>query len=177
MRSVSCLTLLGCALLISGCGGASEVLGLGRQSPDEFAVVDRAPLSLPPDYKLLPPKPGADRPQEIKTEDRASHILFGKKQIDNSNISNSEKALLKSAGATKADPNIRSVIDKEADQHVVGSRYLLDKLLWWRDPADNSTTVDASKEAQRLRTAKKNKEPVNKKPTPVIEKNRSGWLF
>lgn len=180
MRSMSCLALLGGVFLLAGCSGTSEVMGLGRHSPDEFAVVDRAPLSLPPDYELRPPNPGAPRPQEVETTDRASHILFGKRQ-DNAavegDISPVEKALLGAAGADKADPTIRATIDREAKQHVVGSQNLVDELLWWRDPADNATTVDAPAEANRLRKAKKDAEPVNKKPTPIIEKNRSGWLF
>lgn len=34
---------------LSGCTGVKEVLGYTKQSPDEFQVYARAPLSLPPD--------------------------------------------------------------------------------------------------------------------------------
>ena len=35
---------------------------MGKRSPDEFAVVRRAPLILPPDYGLRPPRPGETGP-------------------------------------------------------------------------------------------------------------------
>src|SRR5260221_5118878 len=37
---------------------------MGKNPPEEFQVVGRAPLSMPPDYKLRPPAPGTTRPQE-----------------------------------------------------------------------------------------------------------------
>ena len=46
-------------LALSGCSDAKEQLGLTRSAPDEFAVVKRAPLAMPPDYTLRPPRPGA----------------------------------------------------------------------------------------------------------------------
>ena len=57
------VTVLGAAVLsaLGGCSGVSESLGFAKQSPDEFAVVRNAPLTLPPDYTLRPPQPGAPR--------------------------------------------------------------------------------------------------------------------
>ena len=50
------------ALIISvgGCEGVREAAGIAKKAPDEFAVVTRAPLSMPPDYGLRPPRPGAE---------------------------------------------------------------------------------------------------------------------
>ena len=55
--AISCL-LFGAVLSLSACGGTKEKLGLTKKAPDEFAVVRRAPLSMPPDYTLRPPTPG-----------------------------------------------------------------------------------------------------------------------
>jgi hypothetical protein len=52
------------------------MLGLEKTSPDEFLVVKRAPLSLPPNYELRPPKPGERRPQERTVRSRAKDRLF-----------------------------------------------------------------------------------------------------
>jgi hypothetical protein len=52
------------ALLITGCTDLKKAIGLERTPPDEFAVESRAPLTMPPDFNLRPPQPGADRPQE-----------------------------------------------------------------------------------------------------------------
>src|SRR5258708_19942516 len=49
--------------MLAGCGGDTrKVLGLDKVAPDEFKIVNRAPLSLPPDYALRPPDPRALRP-------------------------------------------------------------------------------------------------------------------
>ena len=60
----SLLVLAVTAVALSACGSVREDLGLGRSPPDEFAVIDRPPLSMPPDFSLRPPTPGAPRPQE-----------------------------------------------------------------------------------------------------------------
>ena len=64
------LLCLAGALLISGCTDLKKAIGLERTSPDEFAVESRAPLTMPPDFDLRPPQPGAARPQE-KSSDQA----------------------------------------------------------------------------------------------------------
>ena len=38
-------------LVLGGCTGVKDKLGLAKQSPDEFMVMSRAPLSLPPDIR------------------------------------------------------------------------------------------------------------------------------
>lgn len=41
--------------LLNACGSVTkESLGLSKSAPDEFMVSPRAPLSLPPEYDLLP---------------------------------------------------------------------------------------------------------------------------
>lgn len=58
-------------VLLCGCSSSSlsRAFGLTRDAPDEFTVVTRAPLSMPPDFSLRPPEPGVARPQE--TSDRS----------------------------------------------------------------------------------------------------------
>src|ERR1700749_332981 len=98
MRSSHLLTILGLsALLLAGCGEVRESLGLGRNAPDEFAVVDRPPLSMPPDFDLRPPQPGAPRPQAVDLKERASTLVLGSAPAEGekpSDMSDTEKALL-----------------------------------------------------------------------------------
>ena len=71
--------VLGIAALLTGCTGNSKVgrvLGFEKSTPDEFAVVKRAPLTLPPDYGLRPPKPGAPRPQAVSPRSDAKKSLL-----------------------------------------------------------------------------------------------------
>src|SRR5262245_25506122 len=75
------LTAIGLLLALAGCGNdVRQALGMTKQSPDEFTVVAHAPLTLPPDYSLHPPQPGAPRPQEGTASDQAKTALFGTSQ-------------------------------------------------------------------------------------------------
>ena len=72
------LALLPVLALLAGCGEEMrKSFGLGKNAPDEFQVVRRAPLSLPPDFSLRPPQPGAVRPQEGSTTDQARSAVLG----------------------------------------------------------------------------------------------------
>ena len=62
---------------LGGCNSVRSTFGLERNPPDEFAVVSRAPLTLPPDFSLPPPSPGALRPQESTPSQQAASALFG----------------------------------------------------------------------------------------------------
>ncbi|MGB9153938.1 MAG: DUF3035 domain-containing protein [Alphaproteobacteria bacterium] len=164
------------ALLLSACAETRQDLGLGRNPPDEFAVLERPPLSMPPDYALHPPRPGEARPQTVDVTQRASETLFeGNAPTQTNAPSNGEKALLAQAGATKADPNIRQTVDHETSEKVVASPHLVDRLTNWSDDKP-ATTVDAQAEADRIKAAKDNNQPVTQGATPVIEKQSSGWL-
>jgi len=51
------------------------MVGIDAISPDEFAVESRAPLTIPPDFDLRPPQPGAARPQEATAAERARKVI------------------------------------------------------------------------------------------------------
>jgi len=181
------------ALTLAACSDVRESLGLGRNPPDEFSVVDRPPLSMPPDFGLRPPRPGAPRPQEVDMTQRADQVLFGGKDVTNIvapasgekgggsaapavTASTAEKSLLDTTGGAKADPNIRDTLDREASDKVVGSEHLVEDLLWWKPSETPGTTVNAPAEAERIKEAREKDEPLNKTATPVIERDKSGWL-
>ncbi len=167
-------------LALVGCNSVRDDLGLGRSSPDEFAVVDRAPLSMPPDFTLRPPKPGEARPQEVDMTGHASDIVLGSNAdtavSPKAAGSGSEQSLLETAGAGKADPGIRTIVDHEASQKVVGTEHLVDDLLWWKKKGPDSALVDPAAEAARIKDAQAKGEPLNKGATPVIERQKTGWL-
>jgi Protein of unknown function (DUF3035) len=61
--------------LLSGCSNFKQTLGIEPTAPDEFAVESRAPLTIPPDFQLRPPQPGAGRPQEGNISDKAQRVV------------------------------------------------------------------------------------------------------
>lgn len=101
MRKVTVLALTIGAVTLSGCAS----LGLGdRAGPDEFAVARQAPLVIPPDFGLVPPATGASRTSETTAQTQALQALFG----GPAQRSDAERAALSAAGATSAEPGIRS---------------------------------------------------------------------
>ena len=100
MRNVVVLAA-GLALL-SGCAGKS----LDRARPDEFAVARQAPLVIPPDYAMVPPQPGAARPQDAQGQTQTLDALFGGRAPRSA----AETATLGEAGVDAADPGIRSSV-------------------------------------------------------------------
>jgi hypothetical protein len=163
-------------LALSGCTQARQALGLNKQSPDEFQVVARAPLSLPPDYNLRPPMPGAPRPQEGTARDQAQTAVFGTYQTGGligdppPGSSQGEAALLQSAGATGIDPNIRQLVDQETSDIIAQDQRFIDSLIFWRDPQPPGEVIDPAAEQQRLQENAALGKPVNEGDTPIIER-------
>ncbi len=177
MKHILVTASLAMLTALAGCSGAAESLGFGRKAPDEFAVVERPPLSIPPDFELRPPRPGAPRPQEVSMATRANTLLFGAEAAgDASALSETERKLLDSAGSAGAQADIRDIVDREASGKVAGSKPLIEELLWWRKPAPAGTVLDPAAEAERLKDVKEKGEAPNAGPTPVIERRKSGWI-
>lgn len=168
-------------LMLAGCAETREALGLNRNMPDEFVVVDRAPLTLPPDFKLRPPEPGAPRPQEHSPSAVAEAVALGAPAapaITTTAASGVEQQVLASAGAARATPEIRRIVDRESTATVSADRHLVDELLWWRHRGgDQGRVVDAAAESARLRGNLESGKPATEGGTPTIEKRKSGWLF
>lgn len=76
MKKYAAFLLL--SLALTACGTVRETLGVDEQSgPDEFDVATAPPLSIPPDFNLRPPEPGAPRPQAINPQTTARELLTG----------------------------------------------------------------------------------------------------
>ena len=92
-------------LMLAGChsGPKGGVFASRKGTPDEFAVGRAAPLTVPPDFALVPPQPGQPRPQEADSSTQALAALYGGPHP----VSQGEAALLQAAGPA-AQPGIRS---------------------------------------------------------------------
>lgn len=69
------LMLASGAMLLGACSQGGSLFN--RIRPDEFAVSRQAPLVVPPDFSLMPPNPGAPRPQDLDSSKQALDALFG----------------------------------------------------------------------------------------------------
>lgn len=170
MRKLSRLVfLLTGAALLSACDGAKEQLGLTRSSPDEFAVVKRAPLEMPPEFSLRPPEPGAPRPQEQATADQARAAILGDAQASGTAQAKGEMALLQSADA-RFNPDIRQIVNEEATRTERKNEPVVKKLLnIGGDTIPAATIVDPEAEAARIQRNTAEGMPVTEGKTPTIE--------
>ena len=172
-------TLVVGALALSACSNASRTLGLDPAPPDEFTVVSKAPLTIPPDFNLRPPKPGAARPQEQTPTARAQAALVGDAQpAASAPTTPGETALLQVARAQDANPNIRQVLNTETTQLVERDSGFVDRLLDGFGPAqDEDEVVNAVEEEQRLRQQDAaSNTSANAQEAPIIRRKSRSTL-
>lgn len=123
-RLLPTVACIGLTVVLGGCNNWKQTLGIEPVSPDEFAVESRAPLTVPPDFNLRPPEPGAPRPQEANLANKAQRT------VDNAGPGEpgkQEQGTLHYQGTNLADPNAQI-----ADQSLAA------KLLQSGDTADSA---------------------------------------
>lgn len=104
---IASLLLLG----LGACGTIRKVSGTDKSPPDEFAVVTRPSLVLPPDFTLRPPAPDERIPREIAPSVETLRALFPDNPSVAPQPSPGETALLNTIGAF-ARADLRSTIDR-----------------------------------------------------------------
>lgn len=102
MRKLS-LALLAATTTLAACAGGGGLAG--RDRPDEFAVTRAAPLVVPPDFALSPPRPG-EAASSADARTQAIQALFG----GPAQRSAAETTLLRESEADRAAPGVRSVV-------------------------------------------------------------------
>ena len=170
--------LIAVACSLSACG-LSDALGLGKRAPDEFAVVKREPLIVPPEHDLRPPRPGAPRPQVGTPGDQARAALTGRpveqvleqrraaeSQVD-ANVSEGERALLARTNTAENDPQVREEIAAERPAWTRVDSSMFSRLLTWQ-PDPSGERVDAAGEAQRLLRAPQRDRAVLVEDAPEV---------
>jgi len=166
-RFVAALALTGAmsalGLSMAGCSSTAQALGLTKVTPDEFRVVTKAPLTVPPDYALRPPSPGEPRPQELQPESAARNAILGQRAA--LTRSEGEKLLAAKAGGDKADPLVRYVVDDEFGDIAHKEPSFADKVMFWRKDkpqtasattaalagANTASVIDTVTEAARIK--------------------------
>ena len=169
MKNIS-LPLLSAFLLIAvtGCSGAKEKLGFTKTAPDEFMIMSRAPLEMPPDYALRPPVPGAERPQEVSGQENLRATILGSGERENSKLSSGENFLLQETGGAAATGEIRDVVDQETAKLSPKKKTVAEKLIGYGKPQEpEASVVDPIKESERLKQNKAEGKPVTEGETPA----------
>lgn len=154
MLRSACLfsALASVALVATGCTSTSRALGLEKSAPNEFNILTKAPLIVPPEYNLRPPAIGASSAENNYTQRSAREALLG--DIDDADPSSGEIALMTKAGVNRADPEIRLEVDG-INSVERKSNGFTDRLLFWQngqllDAQGNLAPLDAENEARRI---------------------------
>jgi len=174
---VSLAVISAVAVSAGGCSSLKRAMGLEKVSPDEFAIVTKAPLVIPPDYNLRPPQPGAVRNELEDPQVAAQNALFGPEAtpVADGIVTAGEYSLLDNTGAADADPQIRTILVSEASSLTQKDRGFTDRLLFWsgnRPSGYDRTVVDAAAESDRIRNNEATGRPVTTGETPTITKDR-----
>lgn len=184
IRSLRAAALVGVAALsLTGCDTIRSAAGMDKSAPDEFAVLTKAPLVIPPDYNLRPPRPGAVPTNQVEPTESAESALFGNDpatiaaQLPNT-YSESEKLLLANAGVQNTDPQIRQHLASD-NKAMLGADegFTKDILFWQKPPADNGHALNADAEARKLDEKRAGQAPGTDQPAaPTPPKEDKGWL-
>mgnify|MGYP001182452103 CR=1 FL=1 len=173
-------------LSMSACANVQATLGLTKQPPDEFTVVRKPPLVMPPNFALRPPVVAevgkgksesaakakaalVRQTQGIATVLRAQAVSAPAKSIG-------EQALLTRAGAENANPGIRQLIQRETTLLEEKDRAFTERLIFWQKAPPSGQIVDAKKEAERLRQAAATGKTATTGETPIIRRGRRAIL-
>jgi hypothetical protein len=178
--------VLATGIVAGGCDTTRDLLGQSKRAPDEFAVYSRAPLSLPPDYGLRPPSPGMSRPQAVAPQDDARRALVNpgapaSPQRTNTlaaagDVSPGLRSLLERTGATTANPDIRSQVNRETSVLAEEDQSTIERIMFWRTPQEYGTVVDPAAEAKRIQENQALGNPITQGQTPTIERRRRAIL-
>lgn len=156
-RFMQIALLVGAAALLSGCETIQKAAGNDKDSPDEFAVVTKAPLVIPPDFNLKPPAPGTEPTNQVEPTQAAENALFGSDPATVASslpatMSDGERYLLAYAHVQDADPAIRQELASDVRGMRGADDSFTNDILFWTGPAPAPGTkpVDADAEARRI---------------------------
>ena len=147
-------------LLMAACANVDDAINLRKLPPDEFQVVFRPPLTLPPDFSLRPDP--SDNGSEgtaqidISAQGLTDALLTDKKRADAS-------AFDAVFGTDQIEVGIRDRIDSETLGVQLDQRVPVE-LLFGGVP-DVGPELDADAEAIRIRQAIKDGKPLTETPT------------
>lgn len=151
MRLKTLLLATACAGMgLSACTQTTKALGLTKNAPNEFNILTKAPLVVPPEYNLRPPQIGTSNAENNYSQKSAREALIG--DVDEAEPTRGEVVLMSKAGVGRANQEIRLEIDG-SNSVERKSKSFSDQVLFWRDGKvikPDGSPVDPEIEARRV---------------------------
>jgi hypothetical protein len=189
-------TLAGLAFSLASCSTIRDAAGISKEAPDEFAVVTKAPLVVPPDFNLRPPSPGAAPTNQASPTGAAEAALFSDdpnaiQESLGAGYSTEEKLILANSGGAVANDGIRQQLASDEKSMQGSDQSFTDKVLFGGSSTpDTGRAVNADAEKQRIDAAKSAGQttpgggqvaasPSDSEGSATIDKgsdNHGGWL-
>jgi hypothetical protein len=169
-------------ILLSGCQGTAvrDAIGLDKSSPDEFRVVSRPPLSVPPQFSLRPPgDTSGAAPSVVPSHVKAQSLILNDGEgntyelpapnadtavipvtVSSPQANSAEAQFLKNAGADVADSSVRNMLEEEK----INRQIKKEESSWWDSMSvweKKEPIVDAKKESERIQKNTEEGKPVN----------------
>ena len=168
-KILSAMTVAVMTLAMPACTTLAKASGARKTTPNEFNILTKAPLVVPPEYNLRPPAGGQARLEEGYSSKVAREALIG--NIDDAEPSRGEVVLMSKAGVGRADPEVRLTINgQNSVEHKSGA--FTDRVIFWRDGRAvdaQGNPLNADTEAQRLESINSatggGKVTISKRPT------------
>ena len=142
------------AMGLSACSQTTKALGLTKNAPNEFNILTKAPLVVPPEYNLRPPQIGTSSSENNYSQKSAREALLG--DIDAAEPTRGEVVLMSKAGVGRANQEIRLEIDG-TNSVERKSKSFSDQVLFWRDGKvlnPDGSPMDPEIEARRMESMK-----------------------
>jgi len=169
------------ALSLTACEQIRDSAGISKKAPDEFRVVRNAPLSVPPNYDLRPPQPGARALPQIDPRREAQQATLGGSGGNGTAgrgmaESAGEEALLRALEVRDTPEDIRTTVDEESAILAADNRGFVERLMFWREEPPPGTLVDPTGESRRIQENAALGRPPQSGSTPTIErKSKDGF--
>ena len=167
-------------LSLTGCEGIKQSLGIGKtKAPDEFMVTTYPALTLPPDFALRAPQPGAPNRNTGSSVDRAETAISGVLNNNNQELGSSsagEASLIESTGIKSVPSDIRRLVEQETSSINRSNRSLLSRLFSSRGPASPGVVLDPVAEQKRIADNIAAGRPITTGATPNLKLRKRSFF-
>ena len=109
------LVIISIIFFLISCNTVRESAGVSRKVIDEYTVVEKPPLVIPPNFDLIPPDQIQSKNIENTDSELAKEILFGLDENEAKTISDDSliQQIVNETEEENMEDNIRENIDKE----------------------------------------------------------------